>query len=536
MAAERIFINGNIYTVNNEKPYAEAMAVSGQDLIYVGDTAGAMALVGPGTEVVDLEGKTVLPGLIENHIHPIQVGVLMEEVDADKKSKEDILAFVKAKAEEIPEGGFIGGFGWNQELWEDNQFPSKEDLDSVAPNHYVVLARTCGHAYWLNSKAMEKAGITEDIQNPVGGEFVRKPDGTLLGVLTDTACEWVQGIMPEYTVEDIKRITLKVQDRLVSFGMVGASDMGVLNSVYESRLNITVKAMEELHAEDKLKVRSYLYVVPGEELEEAYARGPQIGLLDDRLTIRGQKLFADGALGARSAWLLDDYCDRPGHCGNGRLADDELYGYLKRAQDHGFQTTCHCIGDAAVKQMLDACEKLGLEDRDDRMRIEHFMIVREEDFARMGRMKMVTSMQFVELSSDLNMVEDRIGKERVKGAYAWRKILNAGGVIAAGSDHPIDNMNPFESLYFAVSRCSIHEEPKGGYYPEQALTRYEALKAYTLDGAYARFEEKRTGSLEVGKHADFIVIDRDYFECPLKEIKDIKVLRTVIGGETVYQK
>ncbi|MBR7147808.1 MAG: amidohydrolase family protein, partial [Firmicutes bacterium] len=199
MAAERIFINGNIYTVNNEKPYAEAMAVSGQDLIYVGDTAGAMALVGPGTEVVDLEGKTVLPGLIENHIHPIQVGVLMEEVDADKKSKEDILAFVKAKAEEIPEGGFIGGFGWNQELWEDNQFPSKEDLDSVAPNHYVVLARTCGHAYWLNSKAMEKAGITEDIQNPVGGEFVRKPDGTLLGVLTDTACEWVQGIMPEYT-------------------------------------------------------------------------------------------------------------------------------------------------------------------------------------------------------------------------------------------------------------------------------------------------------------------------------------------------
>jgi predicted amidohydrolase YtcJ len=247
-------------------------------------------------------------------------------------------------------------------------------------------------------------------------------------------------------------------------------------------------------------------------------------------------MFSDGALGARSAWLLEEYSDRPGHTSGPRTSSDFMTKEIKKAHDAGFQVSIHAIGDAAVKQVMDAHEAANPENKNYRFMIEHFMVAREEEFERLKGSGIIPSMQYVELSSDMNMIEKRVGKERSMGAYAWRKLLNAGVKIAAGTDLPMDVLNPYENMYYGVSRCTINEEPQGGWHPWEALTRYEVLKSYTLDSAYARFEEDKLGSLEAGKYADFVVIDRDYMNCAVKEIKDIKALMTVIGGEILYRR
>ena len=541
MRAEKLFINGNIYTMNDEKTHAEALATTGQTILAVGSTVELMDLAGPDTEVIDLKGKTVIPGLIDNHIHSMGMGRMVDQdrvIQCFDKSKEEILEAVRKAVKQRKPGQWIQGMGWNQSGWLDSSMPTRQDLDDVAPENPVVLQRVCGHAIWVNSMALKQAGITRDSVAPAGSEILKDENGEPTGYLTETAGNDVQNCIPATDLDEMECSYRLIQEEMVKHGITAYTDklLGCKAIADEPHVKDHLNLLDQLYAQRKMKIRLHTFCPPCDDLYELYKKGPQIGLYDGRLTHRGLKLYSDGALGARSAWLLEPYNDRPGHTGSGRMTDEYLQSEMKKAHDAGFQVSLHAIGDAAVKQAIDAYEAVNPNNEDMRFLIEHFMIVREDDFERLRGKSILASMQFVELNSDMDMVEERIGKERAKGAYAWRTVLESGGRIVSGTDCPVDSVNPFENLYFAVSRCKLNEEPQGGYRPQEALTRYEALKTYTLDGAYARFEEEILGSIKAGKYADFVVIDRDYMNCAVKEIKEIRALMTVIGGEVVYQK
>lgn len=541
MIAEKIFINGNIYTMDDDQFHAEALATAGQMILAVGSNAEVQALAGPDTEVIDLGGKTVIPGLIDSHIHTLIAGDKFDTeymVSCFDKTKEEIIEAVGEMVKKRQPGEWIQGLGWNQSGWVDTAMPTRQELDAVSPDNPVILMRVCGHAYWANSKALEAAGIDRNTETPLGSEIMKDADGEPTGYLTELAGQIVGGCVPEITKEDIGRKFLIIQDYMLENGVTSYSDkdLGVSSLSSDPPVKLTMEALDDLYSEGKMKVRLNTFIAPCPLLEEMYKTGPQIGLYDGRLTHRGVKMFMDGALGARSAWMIDEYHDRPGHTGSSRIEFEFLKEQMRKAHEAGFQVSVHAIGDAAVKTAVDAHEAVNPEHKDHRFLIEHFMIARPEEFERLKNNTIIPSMQYVELSSDMNMIEARVGKKRSMGAYAWRTVLNTGAIIAAGTDLPMDVLNPYENMYYGVSRCTINEEPQGGWHPWEALTRYEVLKSYTLDSAYARFEEDKLGSLEAGKYADFVVIDRDYMNCAVKEIKDIKALMTVIGGEILYRR
>lgn len=535
-SAESVYLNGNIYTVNNKFSKASAIVIKDQKLIYVGNDEKAKTYVGPDTEVVDLEEKTVIPGLNDGHLHYPSIGIGLTEIDAFNKPKKEILKLVEDEASKLEPGEWILGRGWNHELWPNEKFPTKEELDAVSPNNPVVLDRVDGHSSWVNSKALEIGGITKDTPNPQGGEIFRNEKGEATGMLIDTAREPVTSKIPPYSTDRVEEGLLKAQNKLFSLGLTSATDAG-------SPLK-DIKAMKNLYKKGELKVRLNVMVASGtggetgKSLDYYYKRGPEIGLFDDRLTIRSVKLYADGSLGSRSAALLDPYSDRPGHTGNYRLTDKELYKLVKGARKHGFQVATHGIGDGAIRQVIDAYEKVLKENplEDHRWRIEHFQIANASEIKRIVELGIIPSMQPTHATSDKNMAEDRVGSKRIQYSYAWRKVIDAGSHIIGGSDAPVELVNPFHGIYAAVTRMDHEGNPSGGWYPGEKMTRKEALKAFTAWAAEGSFEEKKKGSLEAGKLADFIVIDKDLMKIPEEQLKDISVLTTVVGGEVVYRK
>jgi predicted amidohydrolase YtcJ len=454
-------------------------------------------------------------------------------LDAFWKPKQEILDAVAAVYGRAKPGEWIQGWGWNQEVWTPPVFPTKEDLDRVAPDIPVFLERTDGHAAWVNSKALAIAGITRDTPTPQGGEIIKDAKGEPTGILVDTAEGLVSKRIPPLTKDKILEAIQLAEEEMVSNGLTGGQDAGcdlgfitLLRGLYESK---------------KLSVRLYERLrVPGDNTtlgEELYAGGKQIGLYNHRLTVRGIKIYLDGALGSRGAWMLEPYTDRTdGFRGNVRMTEERFYALVKRARQAGFQVSTHAIGDAANRLALDVYERILREmpDADHRYRIEHAQVVALEDIPRFAKLRVLPSMQTVHATSDKNMAEKRVGPERIRGAYAWRKFLNTGVVIPNGTDAPVELINPFHGLFAAVTRQGRDGQPPGGWYPGEKMTREEALRSYTIWAAYAAFEEKLKGSIEAGKLADFIVIDRDYMTCGESEIKDIRTLLTVIGGRIVY--
>ncbi len=533
--ADSIYINGNIYTIDSIHPKAEAMAVSGQKLIYVGDSKGAHDLIGDTTKVIDLKGKTVLPGLIEGHMHFPMLGENLLKIDAFWKPKAEILNAVQAEALKLQPGEWITGFGWNNTIWDDKSYPTKEELDAVSPDNPVVLERTDGHMIWVNSLTLKMAGITKDSADPQGGEILRNADGEPSGCLTDTASVPVNEIIPVLSSTREKEAMLKAQEQLLSYGFTSIMDAG-------SPLT-TIDLIKELYSENKLKIRLYGLIggAWGAGLgdpEKAYitSHKPQSELYDSRLSLNCIKFFADGSLGSRSAAMLESYSDRPGHNGNYKYTDEELYQAIKLAYDNGYQVATHAIGDGGIHQVINAYEQVMKENprADSRLRIEHFQVSTLDDITRIAELKILPAMQPTHATSDKTMAEDRIGKDRMQGAYAWRKVIDSGSIIIGGSDAPVEMVNPYHGLYAAVTRMDRSGLPKGGWYPEEAMTRLEALKTFTIWAAYGQFEENIKGSLEVGKLADFVVIDRDYMTCPAHEIKNINAVLTVVGGDEVY--
>lgn len=530
--ADCIVVNGNIYTVDPAFSVCGGMAIKDGKILWVGSGEQVKKYIGGGTIVHDLKGLAVLPGLVESHLHFLPLGERLIQVDCFQKTKREILSEVRRRYEAIRPGEWILGRGWNELAWEEGTLPEAEDLDRVAPDVPVCLVRVCGHTSWVNGRALEIAGIGRDTTDPAGGEIHRDASGEPSGILTDTAAHPVRSRIPESGEEGRKEAYLAAQKELFSYGFTSIHDMAA-NIGYDYG---TIVFLKRLYEENLLKIGVCAYVA-ATDAQAAYEVGPESGLFENRLSVRGVKFFADGSLGARSAWLKQDYDDRPGHVGNARYSDDELYRMVREARRNGFQAATHAIGDAANRQVLDAYERVlreTPEPRDHRFRIEHAQILDPEDLARFGGLGVVPSMQFVHCTSDKNMTEDRIGARRLKGAFPWRTLIDMGSRIPGGSDAPVELANPFHGIYAGVTRKDREGLPKGGWRAEETVTREEALKSFTIWGAYAGFEEHLRGSLEVGKRADFAVLDRDIMACDEDALKDAAVKATFVGGEQVY--
>jgi hypothetical protein len=471
----------------------------------------------------------MLPGLIDAHGHIIDFGLGMARVALeDTHSLAEALQKVRVYAHAHPEKAWILGGGWNQFLWHLQRFPTAAELDAVVSDRPVRLDRIDDHAIWLNSAALRAAGITKDTPDPAGGRIERDAEGNPTGVLMDNANDLVKKVMPAPTKDERRAAVNAVMARLNAFGVTGVGDAG---------LRTDIPLYREMADEGALTVRIYAMIGGVDEEFRAMAgHGPLLGYGNDFLTVRSVKLFADGSVGSRGAAMLEPYSDAPGQRGLHYLSDAEMQAKIETALKAGFQVNVHAIGDAANRQVLDAFEAAykSVDGRALRNRIEHAQIVAPADFARFKQLDLIASMQPTAPTSDMNMAEDRVGKERLKGAYAWRTFLDQGTKIAAGSDFPVESPNPFLGFYAAVTRKDLQGRPEGGWHAEQAVTLLEIFRAYTLDAAYAEHMEASIGSLEKGKWADFILIDRDPFGISPRDLWRVRVRQTWVSGKRVY--
>ncbi len=545
--ADLIIMNGNIYTVNAALPHAEALTVSGDRISYVGDNAGALKLKGSHTRVLDLGGKTVVPGLIDAHGHFIELGESLQELSfVDTRSYAEIVSMVAQKASQTPSGEWIVGRGWDQTRWPDKKFPDHHALSKVTPQNPVWLTRVDGHAGLANAEAMRIAGITKETRDPEGGRIIRDPkSGEPTGVFLDNAKSLVGRYIPAPSRDQIKRAALLAVKKCLSDGLTEVDDAGVGFD--------TVEVYKELIDEGNFDFRMYAMIMasgvpadasgksPRTARLEAYLKaGPKlIGYGGNRLTVRSIKIIADGALGSRGAAMLAPYSDDPDNRGLMVTSPEAIYFWAKRATDGGFQVNTHAIGDRANRIWLDTVERLEKENpkvTDLRLRDEHAQIVSLSDIPRFARLHVIPSMQPTHCTSDMRWAEQRVGPERIKGAYAWQTLLKTGVRIAEGSDFPVEDPNPLWGFYSAITRQDHDGNPPGGWRPQERMTREEALRGFTLDAAYAAFEEDIKGSLEVEKLADFVVLSQDIMKIEPRLILVTEVEKTFIGGKLAYGK
>lgn len=502
------------------------------DLGKVVQTGDATALRKhfPGAQVVDGGGRTLLPGMIDSHGHVLELG--FENVQAvlgDTESLGVALERIREFLKQHPDRSWRIGAGWNQVKWKLGRFPTARELDAVVSDRPVVLERIDGHAKWLNTKALQAAGITKATPDPVGGRIERDTDGNPAGVLVDKAMALVDRVVPPPTVAERRAALQAALTQMNSVGLTGAADAGVSAQ--------DVALYKDFADEGRLSVRIYAMIGDtGADFIALSKAGPLIGYGSDRLTVRSVKLFADGALGSRGAALTTPYADAPGQRGLLFVSDEEMAHKISTALKAGYQVNVHAIGDAANHQVLDGFETAyrTVGGRELRNRIEHAQVVAVADIPRFKTLDLIASMQPTHATSDMNMAEDRVGKERLRGAYAWRSFLDQGTRIAGGSDFPIESTNPFYGLHAAVTRTDHANLPAGGWHAEQAMTLLEAFRAFTLDAAYAEHQEKTLGTLEKGKWADFILVDRDLFTIAPADIWKIKVEQTWVAGKRVY--
>lgn len=491
--------------------------------------AGQRAHIEPwaeGIDIRDAKGAVLLPGLIDAHGHVFGLGFQALNIDlSETKSLEEALALIKAR---MPDDGWILGRGWNQVIWGLGRFPTARELDRVTAGRPAAFERVDGHATWVNSKALELAGITKDTPDPQGGRIERDANGNPTGVLVDAASSLVEAVIPEPSRTVKEQALEKALEAMAAVGLTGAHDAGVTPDQWE--------IYKDFASKGRMSARIYGMIAGvGAAFDALSADGPILGIGDDRLFLRAVKLYADGALGSRGAALHVDYSDDAGNKGLLFHEDTALRNQIARAVSRGYQVNVHAIGDKANSQVLDAfTDILKYGGKGQRHRIEHAQVLRLDDIPRLKDLNLIASMQPIHATSDKNMAEDRLGAERIKGAYAWRKFLNAGVVIAAGSDFPVEPVNPFYGLHAAVTRRDRDGNPLEGWYAEESLSVTDALRAFTLDAAYAGHMEDRVGSLEAGKWADFILIDRDIFTINPQDIWKTKVLETWVGGVRVY--
>jgi predicted amidohydrolase YtcJ len=530
--ADLILEHGVFYPVHPEAKVTGSLAVRGGRIVYLGPDAGAARFKGPKTRVIDLAGRAVTPGLIDAHSHLAGLGQALSQVDlVDTPTYDEVVRRVREAAAKVPAGTWIRGRGWDQNDWPVKEFPTHDALSAAVPDHPVWLTRVDGHAALVNAKAMEILGIGPDIADPTGGRFLRyigDREGHPTGVLVDNAMD-IGDKIPGPDVAGVKRQLVAAARHCAERGLTTVTDMGVGP--------VQVGAYTDLRESNELPIRAALFLGDDEAwLARWFERGPQIDP-EARLTIRGVKLYMDGALGSRGAALLEPYSDDPKNMGLLVSTGDHVEDVSRRAAKAGFQVAIHAIGDRGGLLALDAMEKaLGGPKPEARFRLEHSQVLRVQDIERMARLGIIASMQPTHATSDMPWADERLGERRLERAYAWRKVLDAGGRLALGSDFPVESADPRLGLYAAVTRQDLSGQPAGGWLPGERLTRAEALRGFTLDAAWSLFLDKEIGSLEVGKRADLVVFGRDPMTVPELEIPKAEIDYTLVDGKIVYER
>jgi predicted amidohydrolase YtcJ len=537
--ADLVLTNGRVVTVEDSLPEAQAIAVTGDRISALGSAADIKRYVGPKTQVIDTGGQLVIPGFIEGHGHFTGVGNLQLQLNLmNAQSWDEIVAMVADAVRKAKPGQWIRGRGWHQEKWNAapnpnvEGFPTHASLDRVSPDHPVVLAHASGHASFVNAKAMELSNITRDTPNPEGGEILKDASGDPIGMLRETAQRLIRE--PRPTPEEASaraRTVLELADKeVLSKGIVSFQDAG---SSFE-----TIDLMKRMVDEGRMGVRLWVMVREGNQAEAPRLAGYRmVDYGNGHLTVRAIKRSIDGALGSRGAWLLEPYSDKPDSTGLNTTPVDEIRETAKLALQHGYQLCVHAIGDRANRETLnifDEAFKAHPDTKDLRWRIEHAQHLSAADIPRFAKLGVIASMQGVHCTSDAPYVPARLGEKRAaQGAYVWQKLMKSGAMVTNGTDAPVEDVDPIAGYYATVSR-----KTKDGavFYPDQRMSRMEALKSYTINGAYAAFEETSRGSLKPGKYADMVVLSKDILTIPEDQIPSAQVTYTIVGGRILYRR
>ena len=519
--ADLIVHNANVYNLNSSLDKSSSFAVKDGKFIYVGNDEILSKY--SSTNIINAQGLPIYPGFIDSHAHFFDLGYYLNQVDLkNTNSLEEVIErVISFDSENNTE--FLIGRGWDQNDWSNKDFPDNFLLNQEFPDKAVVLRRIDGHAYLVNDFALELAGI-DNLSNVEGGEFIKK-NGKLTGVLIDNAMRLIDDIIPEPTKEQKVKALISAQNLAFENGLTTISDAGLTKS--------QIDLIDELQNDGILKIRIYAMVENEPKTLEYYLNsGPY---KTDLLNVRSVKVYADGALGSRGALMINDYSDRKGFKGIIRTPIDSIQNLAFKLAGTGFQMNTHAIGDDANRIVIQAYRNALFDYRDPRWRIEHAQVVSEDDF-ELFNSKIIPSVQPTHATSDMYWLNDRIGPKRAKNAYAYKKLLEKSGIIAFGTDFPVEDISPIMTFYSAVVRKDISGYPEGGFQIENALGRLDAILAMTISGAYANFEEDEKGSIEIGKFADFIILDNDLIESEESRIPYTNIVATFINGELVFNR
>lgn len=559
--ADTIITNAKVYTVDARNSVAEAIAVRGTKILAVGSSKELTHRFA-SKNIIDLNGRTVIPGFIDSHAHVLGLGESLTELSlVGTTSAQEVVRRVAEKVKASRPGEWIRGRGWDQNDWGssngEKSFPTAGLLDKVSPDNPVILSRIDGHAIWVNSSAMKAAGVIDDTKLTVeGGKILRTSSGKPSGIFIDNAEQVIRSAVPAYSRSEKMTMYDQAFRKCLSVGITGVHDMGIDREDFE--------IYRDLLQSNTLPVRIYALIGgPGLFLTSMLQSGPYSDKVNHLFTVRGIKLYADGALGSRGAALLTPYDDDPSNTGLLTTEKDTIRSMTESALAHGFQVCVHAIGDRANRLVLDAFESAGRkypqQMTNARLRVEHAQVISPEDIHRFKKLHIVPSMQPTHATSDMYWAQARLGPDRIHGAYAWRTLLDDGNIIPAGSDFPVEDPNPLYGFYAAITRQDKNGIPNsvrdvlqffqvtadgiddpdnfdGGWFVHQRMTREEALRAFTMWGAYAEFAESMKGSIEPGKFADLIVLSKDIMTIPPKEILTSEVELTMLGGQIHYRK
>ena len=534
-SADLVLRNGNVITVDDDNPEAQAIAIREGKILAIGSDSDIDEFVGSRTEIIDLDGQTAIPGFIEGHAHFTGVGEAQLQLNLMNVAYwDEVVAMVEEAARNAEPGELILGRGWHQEKWDRAPVPNVEGiplhitLSAASPDNPVLLTHVSGHAVYANAKAMELSGIDHTTSDPTGGEIIRDGMGNPIGYFRETASRLLSPAREGATPPDPRRIVELAQEEALSKGITSFQDAG---SSFEE-----IDVFKEMAEDGSLDIRLWVMVRESvAELTEHLAAYKMIGVGEDRLTVRAIKMAIDGALGSHGAWLLEPYSDLPESAGLNTSDLEDAAATAELAIEHEYQFAMHAIGDRGNRETLDIFQWAftnNPEKEDLRSRVEHAQHLHPDDIPRFGNMQVIASMQGIHATSDGPWIADRLGHERVDwGAYVWRDLMDAGAIIANGTDAPVEDVDPVASYYSSVSRMMSNGEVLT---PRQKMSRMEALKSYTINNAYAGFEEDIKGSLEVGKLADITVLDRDILTIPEEDIPNIAISYTIVGGEIMY--
>ena len=534
-AADLVLTNGHIVTVDDDNPTAQALAIRDGEILAVGNNSEINEFIGSQTEIIDLEGQTAIPGFIEGHAHFTGVGRAQLQLNLMNVANwDEIVGMVEVAVTNAEPGELILGRGWHQEKWDRPPVPNVEGiplhitLSAASPNNPVLLTHASGHAVYANAKAMELSGVDNTTQDPTGGEIIRDGLGNPIGYFRETASRLLSPAREGAAPPDLRRVVELAQEEALSKGITSFQDAG---SSFEE-----IDVFKEMAEDGSLNIRLWVMVRESvAELTEHLADYRMIGVGEDRLTVRAIKMAIDGALGSHGAWLLEPYSDLPESAGLNTSNLEDAAATAELAIEHEYQFAMHAIGDRGNRETLDIFQWAFTNNPDEedlRWRVEHAQQLHPDDIPRFGEMQVIASMQGVHATSDGPWISDRLGEERVQsGSYVWQDLMDAGAIIANGTDAPVEDVDPIASYYSSVSRMMGNGEVLT---PRQRMSRTEALKSYTINNAYAGFEEDIKGSLEVGKLADITVLDRDILTIDENDIPNTEIRYTIVGGKVMY--